>query len=143
MRLQPNKGPPIVVPAVARDPLPHHPNVELCTIEAFARELRQRSDISEEDILVAVLQHTPVEPTHGKGADSPDIAPLLAEFSDVLASEIPGGLPPGRFAADGSPIECGIETAPDAKPYARPPRQVAPEQRKQLDTLGISSIRAG
>ena len=80
MRLQPNKGPSIVLPAVARDPLPHHPNVEVCSAEAIARELRQRSDISEEGILVAVLQHTPVEPTHGKVADSSDIAPLLADF---------------------------------------------------------------
>ena len=38
-----------------------------------------------------------------KGADSPDIAPLLA-----------------------------AREAPDAKPYARPPRQVATEQRKHL-----------
>ena len=38
----------------------------------------------------------------GPGAAHPDIEPLLREFADVLQSEIPGGLPHQRFAADGS-----------------------------------------
>jgi hypothetical protein len=41
----------------------------------------------------------------GPGALYPDIAPLLREFSDVLQTETPGGLPPQCFAADGSAIE--------------------------------------
>jgi hypothetical protein len=38
----------------------------------------------------------------GPGGHHLENAPLLREFSDVLQSETPRGLPPTHFAADGS-----------------------------------------
>lgn len=52
---------------------------------------------------------------------------ILREFNDVLITELLGGLPPHRRAADGSPIEHTIKTAADEKPYARPPRPFTAE----------------
>ena len=66
------------------------------------------------------------------GADDPDIQRILAEFKDVLFSEIPGGLPPTRYAADGSAIEHTIETAPDVQPFSRPPRPFTAEDHEAV-----------
>jgi RNase H-like domain found in reverse transcriptase/Integrase zinc binding domain/Reverse transcriptase (RNA-dependent DNA polymerase)/Integrase core domain len=83
---------------------------------------------------VATLQHIPPssDSLAGPGADEPDVKPLLEEFSDVLVSEIPGGLPPERFARDGRPIECCIDTEPDVKPYARPPKPFTAEETEEI-----------
>jgi hypothetical protein len=58
--------------------------------------------------------------------------PLLREFSDVLRSEIPGGLPPQRFAADGRAIEHCIETADGEQPYARNPMPFTAEEEQEI-----------
>jgi hypothetical protein len=77
----------------------------------------------------------PVDPVlSGPGAQNPLIKSVLIQFRDVLVSEIPGGLPPERFAADGSPIEHCIETAPDEKPFARPPRPFTAQEDAEIQT---------
>jgi hypothetical protein len=68
----------------------------------------------------------------GPGALHPDIAPLLREFSDVLQTEIPGGLPPQRYAADGSAIEHCIETSEGEKPYAQKARPFTAEEEAEI-----------
>jgi hypothetical protein len=96
------------------------------------RSLRSEPTIDTENAVIAVLEHVPAQQPAGLGSDLPDIKPLLNEFSDVLVSEIPGGLPPERVSADGSPIECTIELAPDAKPFARPPRPFTAEETQEI-----------
>jgi hypothetical protein len=101
--------------------------------------LRDKCVVDGDNIVVAVLQHTPPasRSLSGPGADEPSIKSLLDEFSDVLVPEIPGGLPPERRATDGIPIACVIDVDPDAKPYAQQPRPFLPaetdEIRKYLD----------
>ena len=117
--------------------------LELCTIQDFSREL---SRVDAQDVLLGFVRPEqevspgPSEPAPpGVGADDPRVASLLADFTDVLVQQMPPGLPPERFAADGRPIEHVIETAPDVKPYAANPRPFAraedAEIRKQLGTL--------
>jgi hypothetical protein len=139
MTLPSGQGP-VTIPAIPHEPDPSFSSdfIELCSLDAFARSLRDDSAVDDSDVIVAVLQHAPPEPQpKGLGAELPEIQPLLTEFADVLVSEIPGGLPPERFARDGSRIECKIDLAPDAKPFARPPRTFAPEElaaiRKYID----------
>jgi hypothetical protein len=126
----------LIVPALSTDPQPNcsSSRIELCTIDAFARSLRNTSTIDASQVVLAVLQHIPDVPVtlSGPGADSPNVKPLLLEFSDVLVPEIPGGLPPERYATDGRPIECAIDVEPDAKPYARPPRTFSPEETQEI-----------
>jgi hypothetical protein len=115
----------------------------VCTLDAFAHSFQNDAIVDVESAVVAVLQHVP--PTsvadRGPGAEQPDVRSLLAESSDVLAPEIPGGLPPERVGVDGKPIECAIDTHPDATPYARSPRPFTPEEtaeiRKYLDTFFV------
>jgi transposase InsO family protein len=71
-------------------------------------------------------------PLSGLGAEHPRIASLLHEFSDVLVSEFPDALPPVRRARDGTLLEHVIETAPDEKPFARPPRVFSDEETKEI-----------
>jgi hypothetical protein len=126
---------PITVAAVCSEPLPDCSSscIELCTLDGFARSLCDESAVSLEYAVVASLQHVPEHDVNiAQGADAPDIAPLLSEFDDVLVPEIPGGLPPERFARDGRAIECAIDTAPDVKPYARPPK---PFTQEELDEI--------
>jgi hypothetical protein len=101
--------------------------IELCTIQAFANELRAAESAPE--VFVAVVQpvQDPTEPL-GKGADHPDIAPLLAQFTEVLRSELPPGLPPERLASDGTPVEHTIETAPDLLPTRAKPLPFTQEE---------------
>ena len=56
----------------------------------------------------------------------------MQEFADVLQSEIPGGLPPQRFAADGSAIEHCIEAADGEKSYARNPTPFTTEEELEV-----------
>jgi hypothetical protein len=127
MKLQTGKGP-ITVHAMSHEPAPtcslHY--IELRTIDAFARSLRDDSSVDCDSVVVAVLEHQTdaAKPLAGLGADLPDVQPLLDDFSNVLVPEIPGGLPPERFAADGRPTECSTEIAPGAVPYARPPKAI-------------------
>jgi hypothetical protein len=114
----------VVIPALSSDETPelHSSCIELCTLDAFSRDIRSEDAVDLHGAVIASLQHVPLqtEVLTGPGADDPDVQPLLSEFCDVLVPEIPGGLPPERYARDGRPIECCIETEPDAKPYARP-----------------------
>ena len=68
----------------------------------------------------------------GVGSDHPLISPLLDEYSDVFATEIPGGLPPERTGIDGKPIQHEIHTDPDVKPFARSP---PPAYAKEMEAL--------
>jgi len=118
MTLSAAKGP-ITVHAMSSEPHPEceSSRFELCTLDAFARSLRDESAVELKDAVVAVLQHTP-ECSSALGADMKESEPLLLEFADVLVSEIPGGLPPERVGPDGRPIECVIEVDPNEKPFA-------------------------
>jgi hypothetical protein len=134
MQLRAKHGP-ITIHAVGSEPLPPCSSscIEICTLDGFARSLCDESDIDLAGAVVASLQHVP-DPASlaGPGADEPDVAPLLQEFHDVLVPEIPGGLPPVRFANDGRPIECCVDTEPDAKPYARPPKPFTTEELDEI-----------
>ena len=134
----PSDSGPVTLCAYQNDndlPQIHSDLVELCTIQAFSR---MQEEVAPEDIAVAFV--TPEAPSDGgKGADNPAVSAVLSEFSDVLRSELPPGLPPKRFAADGTPIEHVIETAPDAiptrsKPFKTTPDELA-EMKKQLEAL--------
>lgn len=81
-------------------------HVKLCTIQHFSREVQNYDTV---DIAVAYVTPESVVPADpaaadGKGADDPDVTALLSEFRDVLVSKLPTGLPPERFASDGTPI---------------------------------------
>jgi hypothetical protein len=108
--------------------------IELCTITAFARSLRENDTVDHASAVVAVLKHTlpALANLAGPGAEGPDIKPLSTEFSDVLVPEIPGGLPPERTAVDERPIERAIDVDQSAKPYARPPRPFSPEETQKI-----------
>ena len=114
----------------------HSDFIELCTLQSFSQTVRNMPSEELDEAFVAYVKpefdsetSQSSEPLlQGKGALEPDIARILREFNDVLITEMPGGLPPHRQAADGSPIEHTIETAADEKPYARPPRPFTAEE---------------
>ena len=87
-------------------------------MSAFAQSLQQKDNAVGLDhaSLAAIIPDSIVV-----GADHPLVATLQHEFSDVFATEIPGGLPPERTGIDGKPIQHEIQTAADAKPFARSP----------------------
>ena len=114
----------------------HSDNIELCNIDTLAKTLASDGDIDPAQACVGVVlpeQHL-CDPDllSGKGADHPKVAPLLQEFADVLKAKIPGGLPPVRYATDGSVIEHTIDTAPTAKPYARNPHPFTQEEDAEV-----------
>ena len=106
-----------------------NPNIEICSMSAFARSL-QRAD-NTVDLKNAILAAIVPDST-GVGSDHPLISPLLDEYSDVFATEIPGGLPPERTGIDGKPIQHEIHTDPDVKPFARSP---PPAYAKEMEAL--------
>lgn len=119
--------------------------IELCTFQQFANEAKALPDDELNDAFLAYLKPEFLAAGTGNvpGASDPDIQKILAEFSDVLVSEIPGGLPPERFAADGSPIEHTIETAPDADPFSRPPRPFTVEEHDAVKKYLADFIAKG
>lgn len=104
--------------------------IELCTFQQFANDIQSLPNDELKDAFLAYLkpEFAAAGASDVPGATDPDIQEILNEFRDVLVSEIPGGLPPERFASDGTPIEHTIETAPDASPYSRPPRPFTVEE---------------
>jgi hypothetical protein len=73
----------------------------------------------------------------------PELQSLLHEFKDVLVPSIPGGLPPERFDNNGRAIEHTIETAPDAVPYARPPRPFTQEESAEIQRVIADFLAKG
>ena len=111
--------------------------IEACTLQSLSCNVFA-DDLDWDNAVLGVMQHddsvhTPADspcgqPTisidsflSGPGAEQPEIEPLLRDYRDVLISDFPDGLPPERFARDGTRIEHTIQTASDTKPYARPP----------------------
>lgn len=113
---------------------------ELCSFNAISK--RSLGAAAQEEALldyvipeccaVSVASDSEDPLFSGPGALLPDVKPVLAEFRDVLVSEIPGGLPPECFGPDGLPIEHCIETAPGETPYARPPRGFTPHEDAEV-----------
>lgn len=117
--------------------LPQSDTFELCSIDTFARVAATDGDLVPEQAFIGCMlpdDLPTVSPDllSGKGADHPDIAALLAEFSDVLQSKIPGGLPPERCADDGTPIEHRIDVAEGEKPFSRNPRPFTAEEDEEI-----------
>jgi transposase InsO family protein len=130
MRVDHNGGK-LLLHAAVEDNLPvlDSERFELCTFDALSKR-SMSADAREQAVLGCLVPECctiNVDATEsplfsGLGGTQPDIKPVLADFSDVLVTEIPGGLPPERYAADGTPIEHCVETAPGETPFARPPR---------------------
>jgi hypothetical protein len=89
--------------------------IKLCTSQTFSKVLGVSKSAPEIFVgLVLPVQDT--APNIGKGSEHAQIAPLLAQFTGVLPGGLPAGLPFERLAADGTPTEHTIETAPDVQP---------------------------
>jgi hypothetical protein len=113
---------------------------ELCSFSALSKRALS-SAVAQEAMIGCIIPEffalqtaeDAVDPLlSGPGAHHPVIRPVLQEFSDVLQTEIPGGLPPERFAADGSRIEHCIEVADKEKPYARTPMPFTSEEETEI-----------
>ena len=78
-------------------------------MSTFAREIRSAAtDRDYDSAIIGCL--TPDDPLlSGEGATHPAILSLMREFSDILTSEIPGGLPSERTGVDGLHLEHAIE----------------------------------
>ena len=124
--------------------------IEACTLQALSCNVFA-DDSDWDHAVLGVVQHddrvhTPADspcpcgqPTisvdsflSGPGAEQPEMEPLLREYRDVLVSDLPDGLPPERFARDGTRIEHTIQTASDTKPYARPPPVFTGPESKEI-----------
>ena len=136
----------VTVEAVEADRPVHHSlqsdTFELCSFDALSKTIRRDvADSNMSDAFVAcvvpTLQSvdavTPTDPLlSGKGASHPSVSALLREYSDVLVTQIPGGLPPERVDAEGKPIEHTIEVDPQAEPFKRSPRPFTSEEDAEL-----------
>ena len=122
--------------AHSEDKLPEFTSdfIELWTFQSFAKDIQSLPNDEVDDAFLAYMKpELNAASTHSvPGADDPDIQRILAEFNDVLGYENPGGLPPTRYAADGSAIEHTIETAPDVQPFSRPPRPFTAEEHEAV-----------
>jgi hypothetical protein len=67
----------------------------------------------------------------GKEADDPRVEAVLAEFTDVLVSNLPPGMRPERYGQDGKPIEHTIDLDPSSKPYAAQARRLTREENAE------------
>ena len=111
--------------------------IELCSINAFSRACASDKSINVAKAFVGTVfpdDMPSVSPDlhSGKGANHPLVAPLLSEYADVLRSKIPGGLPPERTTADGTPIEHTIELSADETPFSRNPRPFTREEDEEI-----------
>ena len=120
--------------------------VELCSLDAFAKEARRVSREELDDAFVACMMpeldsvdvaasdlDDPV--LSRRGATQPRIRELLNDFREVLVIEIPGGLPPERLDADGNPIEHTIETTLDVLPFKVNPRPFTVEEDAEFSSV--------
>jgi hypothetical protein len=113
--------------------------IELCTIQEFA-DLVSRGECDGEEIFLGFVRCTDTDSSlqldehlyAGKGAQDPRVAEILSEFSDVLVSKMPAGMPPERVDSDGNPIEHTIDLAPGTKPYAANPRRLTPAEDREM-----------
>jgi RNase H-like domain found in reverse transcriptase/Reverse transcriptase (RNA-dependent DNA polymerase)/Integrase zinc binding domain/Integrase core domain/Retroviral aspartyl protease len=118
--------------------------VELCTIQAFANAVRSMPEEELAEAFVACvapeLDSLTLHPNH---TNCPELQSMLQEFSDVLVSSIPGGLPPERYDIAGRKIEHTIETAPDAKPFAVNPRMFSPDESAEIQRVIKEFLQKG
>lgn len=132
----PYRGSSVCVHAFSREELPNlnSTKFELCTIQSLSRRSLSRAAregavlASVIPVLSAITADELEDPVlSGPGATHPSVKPILEQYQ-----QIPGGLPPERFASDGSPIEHCIDLADGEKPYARPPRPFTPQEDEQI-----------
>lgn len=133
------KGKTVMLNAYQEPELPNiqSDTIEFCNIDTFSRSCGSDSRIDIANACVGCLLPEDLpnidnELLKGKGASHHRIAPLLSDYADVLRDKIPEGLPPERFAADGTPIEHVIEVAEGEKPYARNARPFTREEDEEV-----------
>lgn len=113
--------------------------IELCTIQEFA-DLVSRGECDGEELFLGFVRCTDSDSSvqndehlyAGKGAQDPRVAEVISEFSDVLVSKLPAGIPPERIGIEGNPIEHTIELAPGTKPFAANPRRLTPAEDQEM-----------
>ena len=112
---------------------------ELCSLDAFAKSIRRDSHDDIDDAFIACV--TPVmnsvdasnaHESSGLGSTHPGVTAIIQEYSDVLVSQIPGGLPPEGLDAHGRPIEHTIETDPNVAPFKRSARPFTAEEDAEI-----------
>lgn len=111
--------------------------IELCSATAFRRYVHKRRDNVE--ILVAMVTERDIESTpavpSSLASQSPEHAKLEAQirakYADILVDEIPPGLPKKR-TLDGREIVFELDTAPDAKPFARAPYRPTVKESEEI-----------
>ena len=101
------------------------------------------TDPDVESIQCMVLRKQSSSPPHGAALSCASVAPLepsdpklaalLNEFSDVLPSALPAGLPPSRG------VEHTIELLPGQKPPALPLRRYSPKEDAEM----VKQVQAG
>jgi hypothetical protein len=136
---RPNNDSVYTIYACSRESLPalQANCIELCTMREFA-EMCAQQEFAEEEIFLGFVRCTSDVPCEdeflyaGKGGDHPSIKPVLSEFSDVLVSKLPAGIPPERYALDGKRIEHTIELAPNSKPFVAQPRRLTQDEDAEL-----------
>jgi hypothetical protein len=72
-----------------------------------------------------------------------EIQEILQQFGDVLVGKLPEGLPPERYAADGTTIEHTIDIDPDERPFATKPRLLSREENAELQRQLTALFDAG
>jgi hypothetical protein len=114
--------------------------IELCSMSAFANSIRKEPYDLENAVVAcitpelhAISATTTAVPNQNEHASK--LQALLSEFSDVLVSSLPGGLPPVRHDASGRVIEHTIDTHSHEQPYARPPRPFTLEESAEIQRV--------
>jgi hypothetical protein len=114
--------------------------IELCSMSAFANSIhKEQFDLDHAVVaciapeLHAMSATTTAVPNQNEHA--PKLQALLSEFSDVLVSSLPGGLPPVRHDSSGRVIEHTIDTHSHEQPYARPPRPFTLEESAEIQRV--------
>lgn len=133
------------IQAISRNALPdiYSNLIELCTMRQFA-DMCSQNELADEEIFIGFVRCTdtdaslPPEDTllySGKGGTHPDVQRILSEFSDVLVSQLPPGIPPQRHGVDGKQIEHTIDLEERTKPFASQPRRLTPDEDAELQRV--------
>jgi hypothetical protein len=138
----PQKGKTFTPTACTTPCLPqvHSERFEICSFDALSKRALTLDQtrgavlgvVVREFCSLGAFPDNPNPLLSGPDSQHPAIAPLLQEYSDVLVSAIPGGLPPERWAADGRKIEHCIETAEGETPYAPNPHPFTSEEMQEI-----------
>jgi hypothetical protein len=131
--------------------LPNVPtnNTELCTMRECA-DTCESEDPNDGEVFVGCIRCTDAAVSDdvdehlyaGKGADDPCEA-VLADFTDVLVSDLPPGMPPERYDQDSKSIEHTIDLHPNSKPYAAQPRRLTPEENAEIQRVLTQLLENG